>query len=149
PPSPHGWRLQQAIAPGAGRAEVVRFEAHGDRIVAAYTKERSYAGDAVILASGQHIGGGLLREHLTREPLAGLGVFYDGRPVGTMTSRLRHLEYLEPSVQVHLGLRTDQRLHPLSEEGTAPYQNLHAAGAVLGGYDYGGAYGFGVPILTG
>jgi anaerobic glycerol-3-phosphate dehydrogenase len=44
---------------------------------------------------------------------------------------------------------TDKALHPLNEDGSAPYSNLYAAGAVLGGYDYGGPCGFGVPILTG
>ena len=149
PPSPHGWRLQQAIALGAVRAEVTRLETSGDRIVAAYTKEKAYRGDAFVLATGQHIGGGLLREHVTREPLVGLGVFYDGRPVTTAASRLQHLEYLEPGPQFQVGLRTDARLHPLDAAGSAPFVNLHAAGAVLGGYEYAGAYGFGVPILTG
>ena len=44
---------------------------------------------------------------------------------------------------------TDKQLRPLNEEGVAPYTNLYAAGAVLGGYDYAGACGFGVPLLTG
>jgi glycerol-3-phosphate dehydrogenase subunit B len=40
-------------------------------------------------------------------------------------------------------------LHPLNEQGSVPYSNLFAAGAVLGGYEYAGPCGFGVPILTG
>jgi anaerobic glycerol-3-phosphate dehydrogenase len=48
-----------------------------------------------------------------------------------------------------MGLMTDKRLHPLNESGAAPYSNLYAVGAVLGGYDYSGPCGFGVPILTG
>ena len=44
---------------------------------------------------------------------------------------------------------TDKRLHPLNEQREVPYANLFAAGAVLGGYDYAGSCGFGVPILTG
>ena len=44
---------------------------------------------------------------------------------------------------------TDNHLHPLDEQGIAPFANLFAAGAVLGGYDYAGSCGFGVPILTG
>jgi glycerol-3-phosphate dehydrogenase subunit B len=47
------------------------------------------------------------------------------------------------------GLMTDKQLRPLNEEGVVPYANLYAAGAVLGGYDYAGACGFGVPLLTG
>jgi glycerol-3-phosphate dehydrogenase subunit B len=149
PPSPHGWRLQQAIALGAVRAEVTRLETDGDRVAGAHTADRSYRADAYILASGQHIGGGLLRERMTREPLAGLGVFHDGRPVATAGTRLQHLAYLDPVSDFRVGLRTDQRLHPLTDDGAAPYRNLYAAGAVLGGYDYAGPCGFGVPILTG
>ena len=52
-------------------------------------------------------------------------------------------------VEMRLGLMTDKRLHPLAEDGSAPYSNLYAAGALLGGYDYSGPCGFGVPILTG
>ena len=37
----------------------------------------------------------------------------------------------------------------LDEDGNVPYANLFAAGAVLGGYEYAGPCGFGVPILTG
>jgi anaerobic glycerol-3-phosphate dehydrogenase len=44
---------------------------------------------------------------------------------------------------------TDRRLHPLAEDSSAPYSNLYAAGAILGGYEYSGPCGFGVPILTG
>jgi anaerobic glycerol-3-phosphate dehydrogenase len=47
------------------------------------------------------------------------------------------------------GLRTDERLRPLNDQSRAPYSNLFAAGAVLGGYEYGGSCGFGVPLLTG
>ncbi|HLZ94202.1 MAG TPA: FAD-binding protein [Candidatus Dormibacteraeota bacterium] len=149
PPSPHGWRLQQAIALGMVRSEVTKLDASGDRIVAAQTRDKPYRADAFVLASGQHIGGGLVKEHVTREPLLGLGVFYEGRPARTEGTRLQHLEYLDPASEFRAGLRTDQRLHPLHEDGSLPYRNLYAAGAVLGGYDYAGPFGFGVPILTG
>jgi anaerobic glycerol-3-phosphate dehydrogenase len=62
---------------------------------------------------------------------------------------LQHLQYIDSAEELRSGLRTDADLHPLDEEGQVPYDNLYAAGAVLGGYDYGGACGFGVPILTG
>jgi glycerol-3-phosphate dehydrogenase subunit B len=149
PPSPHGWRLQQAIALGMVRGEVTKIETAGDRLTAAQTREKSHRADAFVLASGQHIGGGLLKEHVTREPLLGLGVFYEGRPAATIGVRLQHTEYLDPAAAFRIGLRTDQRLRPLSEDGAVPYRNLYAAGAVLGGYDYAGPFGFGVPVLTG
>jgi len=122
PPSPHGWRLQQAIGLGAIKATV---------------------------QSGHHIGGGLGGGRLTSEPLLGLGVFHDGEAVGTGGTRLQHLQYIDAAEELRSGLRTDNQLHPLDESGQVPYTNLYAAGAVLGGYDYAGACGFGVPILTG
>jgi anaerobic glycerol-3-phosphate dehydrogenase len=149
PPSPHGWRLQQAIALGSVRAEVTELQASGDRLVAAQAGEKTHRGDAFVLASGQHIGGGLLKEQVTREPLLGLGVFHDGRPARDGGTRLQHLEYVDSASEFRIGLSTDQRLHPLDERGKVPYRNLFAAGAVLGGYDYAGPWGFGVPIITG
>jgi glycerol-3-phosphate dehydrogenase subunit B len=76
-------------------------------------------------------------------------VFHDSRPVTSAGTRLQRLQYLEPAEEFRSGLATDNRLRPLDEEGAVPYENLFAAGAVLGGYEYAGPCGFGVPILTG
>jgi glycerol-3-phosphate dehydrogenase subunit B len=149
PPSPHGWRLQQAIAPGAVRAEVSSFEAAGGRITAALTAGRAFAADAFVLATGHHIGGGIRGGREAAEPLLGLGVFLDGRPASSGGARLRYREYLDAGIEMRSGLMTDPRLRPLDSDGSVPYANLFAVGAVLGGYDYAGACGFGVPILTG
>jgi glycerol-3-phosphate dehydrogenase subunit B len=70
-------------------------------------------------------------------------------PARSLGSRLHHLTYLDPESEMRLGLMTDKRLHPLTEDGSVAYRNLYAAGAVLGGYEYAGPCGFGVPILTG
>jgi len=149
PPSPHGWRLQQAIGLGAVRGEITSFDLEGDRIVAARSGTKAYRADAYVLATGRHIGGGLHGGKDTTEPLLGLGVFHDGRPAASLGVRLEHERYLDPSAQLRSGLMTDKRLHPLGAEGSVAYANLFAAGAVLGGYDYAGSCGFGVPILTG
>jgi glycerol-3-phosphate dehydrogenase subunit B len=149
PPSPHGWRLQQTIGLGAVKAEVESFDSAGGRITAARAKDRAFRADAFVLATGHHIGGGIRGGRLVAEPLLGLGIFHDGRPASSGGARLRHLEYLEPAEEMLSGLMTDNRLRPLDEEGRVPYANLFATGAVLGGYDYAGACGFGVPLLTG
>jgi glycerol-3-phosphate dehydrogenase subunit B len=149
PPSPHGWRLQQTIGLGAVKAEVESFDSAGGRITAARAKDRAFRADAIVLATGHHIGGGIRGGRLVAEPLLGLGIFHDGRPASSGGARLRHMEYLEPAAEMLSGLLTDNRLRPLDEEGRVPYANLFATGAVLGGYDYAGACGFGVPLLTG
>jgi len=149
PPSPHGWRLQQAIGLGTIQADVQSFESGRGQITAARAGDRLFRGDAFVLATGRHIGGGLRAGRVTTEPLLGLGVFHDGVSVRQAGTRLRHLEYLDASEEFRAGLVTDKRLRPLDEDGNVPYTNLFAAGTVLGGYDYAGPCGFGVPILTG
>jgi anaerobic glycerol-3-phosphate dehydrogenase len=76
-------------------------------------------------------------------------VFHDGSPVARLGTRLQHIQYLDPAAELRAGLATDRWLHPLDGDGQGIYDNLYAAGAVLGGYDYSGPCGFGVPILTG
>jgi anaerobic glycerol-3-phosphate dehydrogenase len=149
PPSPHGWRLQQAIGLSAIAAEITSFEVSRDRVTAARAGDRTFRADAFVLATGRHIGGGLRAGRATTEPLLGLGVFHDGEPATSLGTRLQYLRYLDPGEEMRMGLMTDKRLHPQNEEGNVPFTNLYAAGAVLGGYDYSGPYGFGVPILTG
>ena len=149
PPSPHGWRLQQALALGAVQAAVDRFETADGEITAAHAGSRSFHAHAFVLATGAHIGGGLDAARSTTEPLLGLGVFHDGAPEASVGLRLRHMKYLDSRYELSLGLMTDRSLHPLRTDGSIAYRNLYAAGAVLGGYDHAGPCGFGVPILTG
>jgi glycerol-3-phosphate dehydrogenase subunit B len=149
PPSPHGWRLQQAISLGAVAAEVTSFETSRGRITAGRASTRTFRADTFVLATGRHIGGGLHAGRVTSEPLLRLGVFYEGVPASSLGTRLHHLKYLDPAAQMRMGVMTDKRLHPLNEDGQVAYSNLYAAGAMLGGYDYAGPCGFGVPILTG
>jgi anaerobic glycerol-3-phosphate dehydrogenase len=149
PPSPHGWRLQQAIGHNAVRAEVSSIETARGRIASARAGERTLRADAFIFATGGHIGGGLVGGRVTSEPLLKLGVYHEGTLVTRMGTRLQHLQYLDPAEELRTGLATDNRLHPLDEDGRVAYENAYAVGAVLGGYDYSGPCGFGVPILTG
>ena len=149
PPSPHGWRLQQVIGLGSVRAVIESFDSERGRITAARAGDRRFRGDAFVLASGHHIGGGIRGGRKPQESLLDLGVFREGVLASAGGARLRHLEYLEPAAEMKGGLMTDKQLHPLNEEGASPYANLYAAGAVLGGYDYAGSCGFGVPLLTG
>lgn len=149
PPSPHGWRLQQAIGLGAVQAVISGFDVADGKITGARSDAKTFHADAYVLATGRHIGGGLVAGRTTAEPLLGLGVFYQGLPESTSAAKLHHLKYIDASVQMEIGAMTDRRLHPVAEDGSVPFANLYAAGAVLGGYDYNGPCGFGVPILTG
>lgn len=149
PPSPHGWRLQQAIARSTVKAEVTSVESARGRVISVRAGDRTFRADAFVFATGLHIGGGLTGGRVTSEPLLQLGVFNNGIPVTRIGTRLQHMQYVDPAEGMRSGLATDNRLHPLDEDGHVMYDNLHAAGAVLGGYDYNGPCGFGVPVLTG
>lgn len=166
-PSPHGWRLQQALGAALASAgvEVVHaaaagFEA-GDATVTALRLDdgtTTLAADAFVLATGRFIGGGLEAGRAPgagdqargiREPLFGLQVFFQGAPAEDQAVALHHLEYLSPEPAFEAGLLTDPELRPLDREGKPPFRNLRAAGAILGGRDYTDGFGFGVPLLTG
>ena len=110
---------------------------------------RAFRADAFVLATGRYIGGGLRAGRTTTESLFGLGVFHEGLAAASLGTRLQHLKYLDPREEMRMGVMTDRRLRPLLEDGSVPYTNLYAAGSMLGGYDYSGPCGFGVPILTG
>jgi anaerobic glycerol-3-phosphate dehydrogenase len=152
-PSPHGLRLHRALMSALEKAGVeTRRQTIAEVAVDARTV-RSVGGveaDAFVLAPGRYLGGGLVKQGTVREPLFDLGVFHEGRRVDReRAARLRHLEYLSPEPAFRTGLLADERLRPLSWEGKPAYDNLLAAGSVLGGYDYGREFGFGVPVLTG
>jgi glycerol-3-phosphate dehydrogenase subunit B len=149
PPSPHGWRLQQTIGLESVKAAIQSFDSSAGTITAARAADRTFHADSFVLATGHHIGGGLTGGRLPAEPLLKLGVFHADKAVTSMGTRLQHLQYLDPAEELRSGVSTDQQLRPLDGEGRLAYTNLYTAGAVLGGYDYSGPCGFGVPILTG
>ena len=157
PPSPHGWRLHKALekaVDAAGvdvvRAEVTGFERDGGRLTAALVTGRRLAASAFVLASGRFIGGGMQKARLVSEPLLDLAVYYQGETIQAAYPRVRHLEYVNPEAAFRTGLLTDAECRPVDDLGRPAFENLYAAGSVLGGYDYGGGgCGFGVPLLTG
>ena len=156
-PSAHGLRLQRSLEATLAdhgvevvQAAVSTLRARGRRIEAALTETWEIPADHFVLATGRFLGGGLVKERVVREPLCDLGVFHDGRRVDReWPERLRHLEFLSPHPAFRTGLLTDNHLRPLDWDGLVPYDNLRAAGSVLGGYDYIRGYGFGVPMVTG
>jgi glycerol-3-phosphate dehydrogenase subunit B len=156
-PSPHGWRLQRALDAAladhdvdVAQGDVCGIRASGRRLEAALTASAELPADAFIIATGRYLGGGLVKRRSVTEPVCDLGVFHEGRRVDReWPERLRHLEQLSPHPAFRTGVLTDDRLRPLDWDGLVAYDNLRAAGSLLGGYDYIRGYGFGVPMLTG
>jgi len=156
-PSPHGWRLQRALDAAlaehgveVAQGEIRSIRAAGRRLEAALTASAELPADHFVLATGRYLGGGLVKHRSVTEPVCDLGVFHEGRRVDReWPERLRHLEQLSPHPAFRTGVLTDDRLRPLDWDGMVAYENLRAAGSLLGGYDYIRGYGFGVPMLTG
>jgi glycerol-3-phosphate dehydrogenase subunit B len=156
-PSPHGWRLQRALdvaladhGVDLAQGDVRAVRGDGRRVAAALTAGAELPADSFVLATGRYLAGGLIKERVVTEPVCDLGVFHDGRRVDRdWPERLRHLEALSPHPAFRTGVLTDDRLRPLDRDGRVAYENLHAAGSLLGGYDYIRGYGFGVPMVTG
>src|SRR5579871_1129897 len=130
------------------RTAVEGFRGGDGRLQAAVAGTGDLEADAFVLATGRFVGGGLRGGRRLTEPLLGLDVFLDGRPAGG-DPRLPHRLALDSTPAFLSGLRTDPALRPLDAGGAVPYENLRAAGAVLGGWDEAAGEGMGVPLLTG
>jgi len=92
--------------------------------------------DALVLATGKYLGGGVVADPRPREPLLGLPLFSQGVPVERLAMRdLVERARFRDQPFVSLGLRTDADGRPVDEHGRAPLANLVACGDVLAGLD--------------
>jgi glycerol-3-phosphate dehydrogenase subunit B len=158
-----GWRLDRALQRALSRAGVelrsaraLGVEREGARVaalrVAAGGAEERLALDALVLAAGRFVGGGVVeRDGALAEPLLGLPLFdLAGRRVdGVSPRRLVRRDYEGEQPLFAAGVRTDARLRPLAADG-APLANAFAAGDLLGGFDPARERsGLGVALLSG
>ena len=158
-----GYRLQRALDAALRRAGAERLERRVGRIVAG-DRERPerlslegegvrLAADAVVLATGRFVGGGLSAgPDVVREPLASLPLYYaDGRRIdGIPAYRSARKGYGNEQPLFSAGVRTDRRLRPLGAQGRPHHPRLFAAGDLLGGFDPGRERtGLGVALLSG
>jgi len=158
-----GWRLDRALQAALARAGValraaraLGVERRGPRAealrVAAGEGEEQLPLDALVLAAGRFVGGGVTeRSGQLCEPLLGLPLYdLGGRRVdGISPRRLVRRDYEGEQPLFAAGVRTDVRLRPLAADG-APLANVFAAGDLLGGFDPArDRTGLGVALLTG
>ena len=160
PPAVPGLRLQGAMDRALRRHQVklVRARAQGFTTaggrVAALTLEDQppLEGDAFVLTTGKFASGGLVHHHALEEPLFELPVWI-GSSLAEGSPRLgKHLarEVAGPHPLMKAGVRVDHRLRPLCRTGKPGWENLFAAGSVVGGYDYiTGRGGLGTALITG
>lgn len=143
PPSAPGIRLFEdlkgAIRRAGGRvvigSPVVGAETSGGRVEAVVAESAArpvrYSARAFVLASGGFASGGIEMDSrgAVREAVFGLpvaGVPPEGEP-------RFHPDYLDDHPLSRAGLAVDGRLRPLGQDGEPVHDNVHAAGAVLGG----------------
>lgn len=136
-----------------GRAERVEIEGARARGVAVAGRAALLPCDALVLASGRFVGGGVTeRDGALAEPLLGLPL-YDlaGRRVdGLAPHRLVRRDYEGEQPLYAAGIRYDTRLRPLGIDGAPRCSNLFAAGDLLGAFDPArDRTGLGVALLSG
>jgi glycerol-3-phosphate dehydrogenase subunit B len=161
PFAPSGLRLQRALdaALASGGVERVRARVRSvaatepDRLGLALADGRTLDADAVVLATGRFVGGGLeAGPEAVREALLGLPLYDgDGRRVdGVPAWRSARKGYGNEQPLYAAGVRTDRRLRPLGSHGRPQHARLFAAGDLLGGFDPSRERtGLGVALLSG
>ncbi len=133
-------------------APIRRFDAEGDRIVAAWrqgrTKLQRIGARAVVLATGRFFGGGLeATPHGVHECLLNLPVTVPfGRDDWHMSTFLG-----APGHPINrVGVQVDRMMRPVDGDGRPRYRNLFAAGALLAHHDWvREKSGAGISVATG
>lgn len=158
-----GARLDVALQGALARAGVaVRSGNRVERVEIAGARARGVAlagspetlpCDALVLASGRFVGGGIVdRAGVLVEALLGLPLHdLAGRRVdGLAPHRLVRRDYEGEQPLYAAGVRYDTRLRPLGADGSPRCANLFAAGDLLGAFDPArDRTGLGVALLSG
>jgi len=157
PPSLPGLRLEDALfdalTDAGARIEtgnpVVGYE--GDRRVESVLVDRKgaevpYRADRVVLATGGLVGKGIETERgAVREPVFDCHVPHPEDRYDWFED-----DAFGDHAFARFGVTTDDGLRPLDADGEPEFENLRAAGAVLGGYDFAAEKsGAGVSLATG
>lgn len=148
-----GALARAGVAVHGGRAERIEIEGARVRRVALAGAAEPLACDALVLASGRFVGGGVAdRGGALVETLLGLPLHdLAGRRVdGLAPHRLVRRDYEGEQPLYAAGVRYDTRLRPLGGDGSPRCANLFAAGDLLGAFDPArDRTGLGVALLSG
>lgn len=159
-----GLRLSAALGELLTRREVEQVDAsvleafgRGGRIEGVMCRTREgkdlrLDADALILAGGKFLGGGLTRKNgQLRESVLGLPVMVGGRPATELfIGKITKPDFMKSQPFARAGLRVDETFRPLDLDGRPPWENLFAAGQILGGFDpFTDGCAEGVDILSG
>ncbi|GAB4351482.1 MAG: glycerol-3-phosphate dehydrogenase subunit GlpB [Candidatus Abyssubacteria bacterium] len=157
-----GFRLQQALDAALRErgvrvvtSDVVGAERDGRNVrnllLEDLRTKRTVAARNYVVASGKFSAGGLVANDYPREPVFGLPLFSHGRRVDTkFVQDMLDWNVDEKQLFVSCGVHIDGSLKPLDRFGEPAYENLFAAGSIIGEYDYiTDKCGMGIAMLTG
>jgi len=136
-------------------AEVVGVESDGRKVrnllIERRKSKRTVMAKNYVVATGKFMSGGLVAADFPREPIFGLRLFSCGRSIGhKFIQDLLSWNVEGRQLFLSCGIHTDNTLRPLDRFGEPAYENLFAAGSILGEYDYvAEKCGMGVAVLTG
>lgn len=155
-PSLPGVRLQEALDHALVAAGITVLEAELQAAAFAggpfaLSDGKVVPAEAVVLATGKYIGGGIVRERRFREPIFDLPVFAGGKRVGEeFVGDLLGERVVSDHAAFRAGVRIDAKLQPVGVHGRPVSPHLFAAGSVIAGYDPAlDKSGLGVAIFTG
>ncbi len=157
-----GYRLQRELENALRKnnvrvvqGEVVDAKREGRKIRNLILKGRKSARTATareyVLACGKFNSGGIVANDFPLEPVFGLPLFCrDARVDNRFIQDLLSWNVEGKQLFLSCGVHVDQQLRPLSAFGEPAYENLHAAGSIIGEYDYvADKCGLGVAVLSG
>lgn len=153
--------LQNEISDsGIGKVDgrVLGFRKQGDLLKALTIRHRNteteeIEGDAFVLATGKYLGGGIVGRTHKRvvEPIFNLPLFLDGRRTEKIFwGRVSDPNFIASQRFARLGLAVDELGRPKDRAGDICFDNLFAAGHILGGFDpFMDGSSDGVDLVTG
>jgi glycerol-3-phosphate dehydrogenase subunit B len=157
-----GHRLQLSLEQALERnhvrtvtAEVVDINTNGhniDNIICRNMREHLTAtAQKYVIASGKFGAGGVVATDFPKESIFGIPLFFNDTCVdGRFVQELANPTIGARQPFLSCGIHVDGSLHPLDKHGQPVFENLFAAGAIIGEYDYvADKCGLGVAILTG
>jgi len=158
PPSLLGVRLEERLHAALGEAgvrvttgvPVVGYEADGDRLAHVVVDRNGtrvpFHAESYVLATGGLVGKGLDSDRETvREPIFDCHVDHPSDRYDWFED-----EAFGSHPFARFGVATDDELRPRSADGDVEFENLRAAGSVLGGFDFAAEKsGSGVSLATG
>jgi glycerol-3-phosphate dehydrogenase subunit B len=157
-----GYRLQLALENAlrespvrAVTTEVVGAECDGRNVRNLLLRDmrarRTVSARNYVVATGKFSSGGLVAGDFPAEPIFGLPLFSrDERVDDKFVQDLLEWNVQDRQLFLSCGIHIDSSLRPLDPSGEPAYENLFAAGSIIGEYDYvTDKCGLGVAMLTG